>query len=88
MVDYSEILKEDFKLGVLRSMVDEVSGRIIDGERSKEDAEEQIARVRRKAEMLIPDMMETYDLIYASRFRRLVEQFILERETKSYHIDD
>ena len=88
MVDYSDMLNEELKLGVLRSMVDDVSSKIIDGELSRKKAEGEIARVRRKAQMLIPDMMETYDLIYASRFRRLVEQFIVEREAKPYHTDD
>jgi hypothetical protein len=88
VVEYSERLREDLKLGVLKSMVDKVSSRIIDGEFDREEAEREIARVRRKAQLLIPDMMDTYDLIYASRFKRLVEQFIIEKETGSDHTDD
>lgn len=88
MVEYSERLKEDLKLGVLRSMVDNVSNDIIDGNLGREEAEKEIAKVRRKARLLIPDMMDTYDMIYGSRFKRLVEQFILERNTKPGHADD
>jgi hypothetical protein len=54
----------------------------------RDEAEREIANLRRKAELLIPDMMDTYDLIYTSRFKRLVEQFIVEREAQSRNSDD
>lgn len=79
MVEYSEILKEELKLGVLKSMVDKVCLDIVNGKLDKEDAERMSSRVREKARLLIPDMMDTYDLIYGSRFKRLMEQFILAK---------
>ena len=88
MVEFSERLREDLKLGVLRSMVDKVCAAIVVGKLDREEAEREIANVRKKASLLIPDMMATYDLIYASRFRRLMEQFIGDRETESHHSDD
>jgi hypothetical protein len=76
MVEHSEMLKEEMKLGVLQSMVDKVCGDIIDGRLTREEAQRLAGNVREKAQLLIPDMMDTYDLIYGSRFRRLIEQFL------------
>lgn len=80
MVEYSERLKEDLRLGILKRMTDRVCRDIVDGKLSKEDADRQFAEVREMAKLLIPDMMDTYDMIYGSRFKRLMEQFILERD--------
>jgi hypothetical protein len=88
VVEFSEGLREDLKIGVLRSIVDKVCAAIIDGKLDREEAEREIANVRKKASLLIPDMMATYDLIYASRFKRLVEQFIVDGTRKSHHIND
>ncbi len=79
MVGYSEILKEELKLGVLKSMVDNVCMDIVNGKLSRDEANSRAARVREKAELLIPDMMGTFDMIYGSRFKRLIQQFILEK---------
>jgi len=80
MVEYSERLKEDLKLGILKRMVDRVCRDMVDGRLGKEDAQKRFAEVREKAELLIPDMMDKYDMIYGSRFKRLFEQFVLEKD--------
>lgn len=79
MVGYSEALKEELKLRVLKSMVDRVCLEIVTGTLDKDEADSMVARVREKARLLIPDMMDTYDMIYGSRFKRLIQQFILEK---------
>jgi hypothetical protein len=88
MVDYSDRMREDLKLGVLRGMVDRVARDIVDGRVKRKEAEREIERVREKAKLLIPDMMDRYDMIYGSRFKRLLEQFVLEEDAQSHNTDD
>lgn len=76
MVEYSEFLKEELRLGVLKSMVDKVCMDIMNGKLCRDEANRMASRVREKARLLVPDMMETYDMIYGSRFKRLIQQFI------------
>jgi hypothetical protein len=40
------------------------------------EARKEAALVRIKAESLIPDQMEKFDLIYGSRLKRLIQQFV------------
>ncbi len=88
MVDYSDRMKEDLTLGVLKRMVDRVARDIMDGKIKREEAEREIESVRKKAKLLIPDMMDRYDMIYGSRFRRLLEQFPLEEDAQSHNSGD
>jgi hypothetical protein len=60
----------------LRDLVDETAERIVKGGLSLEEAERLVVETRAKAETLIPDDMDKFDLIYGSRFRRLIDQFI------------
>jgi hypothetical protein len=60
----------------LKEIVDATCEELRYGNVSRAEAEELVQNVRREAERLIPDQMETYDLIYEARFRRLIEQFI------------
>jgi len=78
MVEYSELLKEELKLGVLKNMVDKVCIDIMNGKLRRDEAYRMVSSVREKARLLIPDMMETYDMIYGSRFKRLIQQFICQ----------
>lgn len=64
----------------LRDLVDATADRIVRGDLSVEEAEELIKETRQKAEMLIADDMDKYDLIYESRFRRLIDQFIKQNQ--------
>jgi polyhydroxyalkanoate synthesis regulator phasin len=64
----------------LRDLVDETADKIVSGDLSLEEAEELVKETRQKAEMLIADDMDKYDLIYESRFRRLIDQFIKRNE--------
>lgn len=50
------------------------------------EAKKEAALVRLKAESLIPDQMDKFDLIYGSRLKRLIQQFVerkLERNRRS-----
>ena len=49
------------------------------------EACEQIRQTRAQAEVLIPDQMELYQRIYEARFQRLLEQFVLPRQSQAQY---
>jgi hypothetical protein len=59
----------------LREIVDPVSRVIVERRVTASEARELIDKARLEAALVIPDQMERYDLIYGSRFARLLEQF-------------
>ena len=64
------------RLGEIRVIVDDVSQRIQNGMLSETEARELVGNVRFQVKLLIPDQMATYDLLYSSRFERLIRQCI------------
>ena len=77
MVSISELRRagEAERIDAIRAIVDDVAARIENRDITHAEAEELIANVRFQIDLLIPDQMETYDLIYGARFVRLLEQF-------------
>jgi hypothetical protein len=71
---------EDILLTQLKTVVDRTSERLQWDNLTLWEALELINRTRVQAETLIPDQMDLYQLIYASRFRRLFEQFVMPRQ--------
>ncbi len=72
-LDYEERVKK------LQKMVDEVCEKIKSGRLTLGQAKKEAALVRLKAEKLLPFEMDKFDLIYMSRFNRLIEQFLLPK---------
>jgi len=72
-LDYEEGIKK------LQKMVDEVCEKIKSGKLTLGEARKEAALVRLKAEKLIPLEMDKFDLIYAPRLRRMIEQFLLPK---------
>ncbi|MCK4856681.1 MAG: hypothetical protein KAT58_01820 [candidate division Zixibacteria bacterium] len=70
MTEYHDNVKK------LRDLVDETAAKIVGGELTLSEAERLVHETRQKARILIADDMDKYDLIYESRFKRLIEQFI------------
>ncbi len=70
-----ELRAEDEKLEKLRRLVDRTAFLLTNIPMTDEVRDELLIATRRKAERLIPDQMDTYTLIYESRFYRLIEQF-------------
>ena len=70
------MMDHDTRVRVLRQIVDEASYRLILGKLTLPDAERLSAQVRNQARLLLPEQMETYDLIYQSRLSRLIDQFV------------
>ncbi|TET65873.1 MAG: hypothetical protein E3J45_07510 [Candidatus Zixiibacteriota bacterium] len=71
-------MEETEKIARLKKLVDFVSEQLISGVIPKSTALKLVEATREKAERIIPHDMELYDLIYGNRFKRLIEQFILE----------
>jgi len=75
-VNYFDYIEEEIKLKKLQGIADVLCFLIMRRKLTIEEAEEKIAEARKEAEKIIPDQMETYDLIYTNRFRRLIDQFL------------
>ena len=74
-----EYLDYDDRIKRLQNMVDEVCEKIKSGKLTIGEARKEAALVRLKAEKLVPFQMDKFDLIYKSRFERLIEQFLLPK---------
>ena len=70
---------EDSLLAKLKRLADQTSEQLQWGDLTVWEACERIRQTRAQAEVLIPDQMELYQRIYAARFQRLLEQFVLPR---------
>lgn len=70
------LAEEDEKLEQLRELVDSACEEIMGGRLDRQEATVMAQRVRRLAQEIIPDLMDRFDLIYQSRFERLISQYI------------
>jgi hypothetical protein len=59
----------------LRMVVDLASAVLMQGRLSRREGEDLVAATRRRALELFPDKEETYELILAPRFARLLDEF-------------
>ena len=71
-----EYLNSEEKLKKLKKIVDQACEKIKSGELTLGEAKKEAALVRLKAESLIPDDMEKFDLIYGNRLKRLIQQYV------------
>jgi len=72
---------EHNKIAELRKLVDATVNEIESGGLDMTTVDKLIEETRKKAEELIPDDMDKYDMIYGARFQRLKEQYITEKES-------
>ncbi len=70
----AEIALENRKIRRLRILVDFTMALIAQSEIPLEEAQALAAAVKKQAVLMFPDKGDTYDLIYGSRFRRLITQ--------------
>ncbi len=70
------LAQEEEKLLALRELVDSACEEIMGGRLDRQEATVLAQRVRRQASQIIPDLMDKFDLIYKSRFERLISQYI------------
>ena len=66
---------EKRRLRQLRMVVDLTCNVLMQGRLRRDEAENLVAAARRRALELFPDKEETYELILAPRFARLVREF-------------
>jgi hypothetical protein len=67
---------EHERIAALKALVDGTADKIRGGELDIDEANKLVEETRMKAEELIPEDMDKFDMIYGARFRRLMEQFI------------
>lgn len=76
--DKEAVLAEEIKLRRLRFAMDLTAALLWQAELSLDEARDVVAHAKAKALELFPDKAETFDLIYGSRFRRiLIERYRL-----------
>ena len=71
---------EDYIIAQLKRLVDRTSEQLCWGKLTLKEAVELVEETREQAKKLIPDMMDKYDLIYESRFERLMWQFVMPKQ--------
>jgi hypothetical protein len=69
------VAEEAKRLRQLRMVVDLTCNVLMQGRLPRDEAEDLVAAARRRALELFPDKEETYELILAPRFARLVREF-------------
>lgn len=69
--------EEDLRARQLRMVVDLASSVIVQGGIGREEAEALVAATRRRALELFPGKEDTFDLILAPRFARLIREFVV-----------
>jgi hypothetical protein len=72
-------MDHETRVRVLKQIVDEAVFRLAAGNATLPEAELIVQRVRDQAWLLLPDKMQTFDLIYESRLQRVIDQFIRPR---------
>ena len=77
--DKAALFAEELKLKRLRHLMDFTVALLSQADLSLDDARHLVVAAREKALELFPEKGETFDLIYGSRFRRiLVERYRLQ----------
>ena len=82
MISVVHNTSEDRLLAELKRLVDRTSEQLQWGNLTVWEARERIRQTRAQAEVLIPNQMELYQRIYAARFQRLLEQFVLPKQSQ------
>ena len=77
---------EECTLSQLKELVDNTSEQLRWDKLSLKDAIELVEYTKEQAKKLIPNMMDKYDLIYESRFERLIWQFVMPRQDSAPQI--
>jgi hypothetical protein len=77
-----QLADESRRVRKVRQLVDIASNLIMQSRMSREDAEMLIATVRDRVLALFPDGADAYELIYAPRFRRLIDEFAVPRTAR------
>jgi hypothetical protein len=74
------IEEEERRVLYLQGIVDTAILKIMNAKLSRQEALNLVLKVRGVAAELFPDSMETFDLIYMSRFKRAIDEYTVETE--------
>lgn len=75
MATREQLADEAARARKVRHLVDLSTSLIMQSGMSRRDAEHLVQMVRERILALFPDGEETYELVYAPRFRRLIDEF-------------
>ncbi len=75
-----EYMDEHERITALKALVDDTAEKIKGGELNIDEANRLVDDTRLKAQQLIPDEMDKFDMIYGARFKRLMDQFISAKQ--------
>jgi hypothetical protein len=77
-----QLADESRRVRKVRQLVDIATAFIMQSNLTVDDAEGLVEDIRRRILALFPDGEETYELIYAPRFRRLIREYALRRHPR------
>jgi len=75
MATLEELRDEDRRVRRVRLIVDFTSNVIMQSAMARSEAERLVGAVRSRVLELFPGREQTFDLLYTSRFRRLLDEF-------------
>ena len=75
MATREELADEAARARKVRHLVDLATSLIMQSAMARRDAQQLVSTVRERILDLFPDGAETYELIYAPRFSRLIDEF-------------
>ena len=75
MATREQLADEAARARKVRHLVDLATSLIMQSAMSRRDAESLVETVRERILTLFPDGAETYELVYAPRFKRLIDEF-------------
>ena len=81
MANPEELADEERRARKVRHVVDIATHLIMQSRMSRPDAERLVALVRERILALFPGREQTYEVVYARRFRRLLDEFAVPAST-------
>lgn len=75
MASPEQLADEAIRARKVRHLVDLATSLIMQAQMTRRDAEQLVATVRERILNLFPGAEETYELLYARRFQRLIDEF-------------
>jgi hypothetical protein len=75
-----QIADEAKRAWKVRQLVDIASNLIMQSRMTRQDAEILVSHIRGQILTLFPDGAETYELVYAQKFKRLIDEFADPRQ--------
>ena len=75
MATRQQLEDETRRVRKVRQLVDLATSLIMQARMSRSEAEELVATVRERILQLFPGAEDTYEVVYARRFRRLIDEF-------------